>query len=53
MNDEFLILNIREYLKQGESGEKIPPVRFRLTSLTAGHFPTTEYIIYKVIVYCL
>ena len=23
MNDEFLILNIREYLKQGESGENI------------------------------
>lgn len=24
--------------------KNIPPVRFRLTSLTAGHFPTTEYI---------
>ncbi|WP_347281529.1 radical SAM protein, partial [uncultured Alistipes sp.] len=24
--------------------KKFPPVRFRLTSLTAGHFPTTEYI---------
>ena len=27
-----------------EDDEIIPPVRFRLTSLTAGHFPTTEYI---------
>lgn len=24
--------------------KNFPPVRFRLTSLTAGHFPTTEYI---------
>ncbi len=40
------LLYMFHYRKEGlETVVKIiPPVRFRLTSLTAGHFPTTEYI---------